>query len=453
MAIRRIFAADMRNALREIRDCVGPDATILQQQRVAGGVEVLVDDGLGAVASDTASKGGAPLRRTPLSVNEKQMLDEALSQTRAKIMTPSQSVRPKQLLGGQPQPQRAANSSVARPAAQYAQMAESSTVKKTNSAPVDEAGSDELTMMRSELKQMRDLLQQQLGDMAWGQFNRRSPVQAKLWRKLSGMGLSPKLCERLVEKGSEQSKLGDAWKQVLGELSGLLHTPRHDLVARGGVFALVGPTGSGKTTTISKLATRFVLEHGADQVGLITTDTYRLGAYEQLQGLARILSVPLSLANNQDELQSALDNFSGKKLILIDTAGLQPSSREHKLQLAMLEKVRPMVRSLLVLPCTSQCEVLQAAYHCHSRTRLAGLVLTRTDEALQLGGALSVAIRYQLPISYICDGQLIPENIAQARRHQLISQAVSLGRATPENDQGLIDDYAGVLASRSTNVV
>jgi len=192
----------------------------------------------------------------------------------------------------------------------------------------------------------------------------------------------------------------------------------------------VGPTGAGKTTTIGKLAARYVLKHGADSVALLTTDTYRIGAQDQLRSLGRILNVAVEVVNEYQDLPKVLSNLQHYSLVLIDTAGFRHGDPLFNEQLQALER-EAMIDSYLVLPCNSQRQMLSASIDAHQMAGLRGCILSKLDETSSLGDAIAVLAEQSLPLAYTTNGQQIPEDIDVARAHQLVAKAVSLMNHPP----------------------
>ena len=212
-------------------------------------------------------------------------------------------------------------------------------------------------------------------------------------------------------------------------------------------MALVGPTGVGKTTTIAKLAARCALKHGARQVGLITTDCYRIGGQEQLRSYARILGVSLRVARNHQELGEALNDMLDRRFILIDTAGMNPRDMQLTQKIAMLTQHSPRIRHFLTLSATTQNSALNDIIKAFSHLKLSGCILTKTDESSSLGGAVSAIIRHQLPLAYICDGQQVPEDLGLARPNSLVNQASELMQSEQQAlDPHTVSSYGGFAA-------
>jgi flagellar biosynthesis protein FlhF len=299
--------------------------------------------------------------------------------------------------------------------------------------------------MRAEIAGLREMLEAQLGNMAWGQINQQQPRQASLWRRLTQLGLPAELSQKLLRLVADEPNTRQAWRMLLAHLSHSIPVIRDELIEEGGVIALVGPTGSGKTTTLGKLAARYVLKHGSQHVALVTMDTYRIGAHEQLRTLGRILNVPVRVVDEQNGLADVLKEFSGKRLVLLDTAGLQAQDPHLQGQLSQLAALGTNVSKLLVLAATSQYQVLKAAYHTYKVCGLDGCVITKVDESATLGEVLGLAMQQGLPVAYLADGQRIPDDISRAVGHQLVSRAVSLAGNESPPDQAMADVFAGIL--------
>ncbi len=293
--------------------------------------------------------------------------------------------------------------------------------------------SQELQELQAEIADMRFLLEQQLDRLgAPASPMPSSPVLSSIWRRLERLGLPSDIITSVLNRCTKTQSLSDAWPDALANLAHQLPINGRDIVNQGGVFAFVGPTGVGKTTTIGKLAARYVLQQGADKVALITTDTYRIAAHDQLRSLARILRVPVRVVDESNSLESLLRNLRHCTLILIDTAGFRQGDPHLKAQLNALAG-QPQIKSYLVMSCNSQEQMLKASVHAYGAARLQGCVLTKLDETASMGEALGVIMQNRLPIVYTTDGQDIPKNLDVARAHQLVAKAAALLRNNPSS--------------------
>jgi len=284
--------------------------------------------------------------------------------------------------------------------------------------------------MAAELRQMRGLIEERFSSLAFMEKLQRQPVQARLTQKLLELGFSPALVRKLAESCPSDFKAGSptdpadetAWAAHV--LSRNLQTDEAApaIEDRGGVFALIGSTGVGKTTTTAKLAAHFATKYGAGQLGLITLDAYRIGAHEQLRAYGRILGVPVHTAHDRASLDDLLDLLSSKKLILIDTAGMaQRDSRTQEL-LEML--AHPSIKKLLVINAAQQGETIEDVVGAWKGAACEGVVLSKIDEAVKLAPALDTLIRHKLKVLGVANGQRVPEDWHRLPSVALVQRAL-----------------------------
>jgi flagellar biosynthesis protein FlhF len=284
--------------------------------------------------------------------------------------------------------------------------------------------------MAAELRQMRGLIEERFSSLAFMEKLQRQPVQARLTQKLLELGFSPALVRKLAESCPSDFKAGSptdpadetAWAAHV--LSRNLQTDEAApaIEDRGGVFALIGSTGVGKTTTTAKLAAHFATKYGAGQLGLITLDAYRIGAHEQLRAYGRILGVPVHTAHDRASLDDLLDLLSSKKLVLIDTAGMaQRDSRTQEL-LEML--AHPSIKKLLVINAAQQGETIEDVVGAWKGAACEGVVLSKIDEAVKLAPALDTLIRHKLKVLGVANGQRVPEDWHRLPSVALVQRAL-----------------------------
>jgi flagellar biosynthesis protein FlhF len=275
-----------------------------------------------------------------------------------------------------------------------------------------------------EIKSMRGMITSQLAGMAWFDTVRRSPAQTQALRLMIGNGFSPQLARQLIGRLPEGRDDTAAEHWLLNVLSRNLRcaSPDTSIQENGGVFAVVGPTGVGKTTTTAKLAAHFALKHGAGSVGLITVDTYRMGATDQLRAFGRILNIPVHTARDTASLTDLLNLFDRKKLVLIDTVGVGQRDRRVADLLASLPPQR--VQRLLALNASAQAETLEEVVHAYGAKAGTRCVFTKLDEAVKSGAVIDVAIRHQLVVEGFANGQRVPEDWHAARAQLLVQKAL-----------------------------
>ena len=427
MQVKRFFAADMRQAMKLVRDELGADAAIIGNRRIAGGVEL------------TAALDYTPQALAPRVPNME--LEDELRKTASRIVSAqaelsmrgdSDASTNRQLFAGLPL-------TAAEPLVEPTFVEPPRPAAPAPATAVDQRVFDS---MRFELNGLRELLEVQLGSLAWTQLQGSKPQQANLWRRLQRIGLSGPLSRDLLALTAEVQEPRQAWRMLLAHLARMIATPEIEPLEEGGVIAMVGPAGMGKTTTLAKLAARYVLKYGAQNIALVSMDSYRIGAQEQLKTLGRILNVPVTHVDPGQSLANALDPLLRKRVVLIDTAGLQASDPALRMQLESLAGRGIKSKNYLVLATTSQKQVLTAAYHSYKRCGLAGCILTKLDETASLGEVLSLAISHELPVAYLTDGPRIPDDLHLPRRHQLVSRAVSVQMQEEPSEEAMADMFA-----------
>ncbi|NOZ11300.1 MAG: flagellar biosynthesis protein FlhF [Gammaproteobacteria bacterium] len=437
MKIKRFFAADIRDAMRQVRAEQGPDAVILSNRTVQGGVEIVAavefDENL---LNDLTASAPSAVMSAPISAQDR-VRDQKKTPHPTPAATLARSGRPKR------QHNPSARSPSERPP------------KPVDPPKIMWSQEPTLVQMRGELQAVRGLLEHQLSGLAWGEMVRQKPQRTRLLRLLLESGFSSRLCLGVTQQIPDGLSYPQARRLALGILAHQIPVTGDDILDQGGVIAVVGSTGVGKTTTVAKIAARFALRHGARQVALITTDNYRIGAHEQIRTYAKVMDVPLRRVASAEELRAALRSLKGKRLVLIDTAGM--SQRDVRLvsQFKMIESGGPAIKSYLVLAANAQLPAMDEIVNVFSGSGLCGCILSKVDEATSLGAALSTIIQHKLPVAYFSDGQAVPEDLHPARPHGLVSRSVVLTHQTTRrqrrNDgQGNPLEFADMLSSDQT---
>ncbi|TAL89659.1 MAG: flagellar biosynthesis protein FlhF [Rhodanobacter sp.] len=436
MKIKRFVAADMRQAMREVRDEQGPDAVILSTRRIADGIEIIAALDYDEALMREASRQGAPSAAAPPSRAE-----SPASPPRAAATPPSLAPRaapPLLPVAARATPPPSAPSAAAatapRPVPAGVPAPTLPVVERPVLAPLMERAAQDTAHLRSELGSMREMLEMQLSSLAWNDLERRQPWRARILREMTRIGIDADVARTLVDEFPEQIDAEQARYLPLGMLTRRLAVSGRGLVDDApGVTALVGPTGVGKTTTIAKLAARAVLQRGADEVALVSTDHYRIGATAQLEHYGRLLGVRVYPAYDGESLRKVLEILRGRHSVLIDTAGVAGNDPRLNQQLDILADANEL-RATLVLAANTHAQSLDDAVRAYLPLNLHSCILTKLDEAPNLGGALSVLIRHRLPLDYITDGQRVPEDIHVADARVLVCRAAqSLHSSNPDD--------------------
>jgi flagellar biosynthesis protein FlhF len=467
MKVKRIFAPDMRQAMRRAREEIGPDAVIVSNHRVAGGVEVVAAHEHEFEAAQAEFKreyerkkrkdeqvqvltGGR--QRSELDV-ELQKTRLHIAEARERASQTSQSYHSdgqKNLQVEEAEDEDLQTILESLKARQRAKDEEKlslfdelSEEPVSSFSPVAQHSEQVIQGMQQEIQQLKSLLEQQLSPSTrkvWVEEVKRpaeggSSVASKLNRRFERIGLSDAISSHLTKGLESDLDVAKAWRITLSKLTDAIPVMGEDFIDRGGMIAFVGPTGVGKTTTIGKLAARYVLQHGSAGLAMVTTDSYRIAAHEQLRTFGRILDVPVRVVDENNSLEEVLLSLRGKRLVLIDTAGMSQHEGPSEAQKAMLSSVSVRLKKLLVLSCSSQRQVLEDAYANYQSIGLNGCVLSKLDESGSLGEALTLAIEKGLSISYITDGQRVPDDIEIAQRNDLVSRAVVTAQKALERER------------------
>ena len=454
MKIRRFYGINVRAALKQVTDEFGEDAAILSNKKVPGGVEVIAaldyDESLMPETTISDASPSPALQQDAGSAatqnsqsHQSDFAAEAESQgsnnqspnanaSAAGFRTFLDSLQPSHSndteTSADNQPQLANNP----------EHSQSSQIPNwEHEKQVEWSLDPSLQAMREELGLMRSMMSEQLKGLGWNRFVEKNPVGAMLTRRLASLGLKNELIERLLPSVKSDADAECAWQQVLALFAKSLPVFDDQVIDKGGVFALLGPTGVGKTTTIAKLAARFVIKHGQDSVALITTDNYRISAFEQLATFGRILQLPTSKVTEHQSLNDLLKKYADKKLVLIDTAGVSSRDSALKGQLSCLNSCQKKVSNILLVSAASQAAVIEQSLKLFEDSHPSGLIITKLDEATSLGEVLSIVMQQQLPVYYTTDGQRVPEDIRHARSHHLVSKAVWLANKYTKK----IDDW------------
>ena len=419
MKLKRFFGLTSRAVLEQVRNELGPDAVIIANRPTAEGVEVdaLAGDAVDAMVAASAASIAAPIASAAVAAAAPAKVPETAAIVRNRATIAAQA----------PQATTAAN----------------------------EGADNRWSQMRDDVAGLRALLETQLSQLAWTDTLRRNPLRAQLMRELLSAGYSPSLARELTRTMNAGATPSAALDAVSHAITGRLNCMNtfDDIVTRGGIYALVGPTGVGKTTTTAKLAARCAVRYGASKLALLTTDSYRVGAQDQLRIYAKILGVSVHTVSDRQDMRQALDSLRGKHLVLIDTVGM--GQRDSKVAEHALLLAQPEVQRLLLLNAAAQAQTLEEVVNVYRRQpehgealRDAGCVITKLDEAVQIAPVIDIVIRHQLRLAYISSGQRVPEDLHAPNSAYLVHRSLRARSNAPfvlEDDEVCLVDAAGAM--------
>ncbi len=482
MNVKRFVGRNSREAMRKLRDTLGPDALVLANRPCAEGIELLaaVPDMLNGIDGFAESPGAAesdefaqeqasavqslsgrdtpappPMSTVSFQDYVRQRLRDRSRLPAAVAEPPAAQVRapaPASASASPPAsasaPRRAAAASSAPPSG-FGSAADSlgaslnaaatnrpavrqqpaSPSRRQSSSPVPPiigpAHSSEALV--AELQALKGMITSQFEAMRWFDGVARDPVQGQMLRTMVESGFSLKLARSLVSHFPQDGTAARASQWLSRVLARNLRClPDAETFEAGGVYALIGPTGVGKTTTTAKLASRHVLKHGPQSVALITVDTYRLGAHDQLRAFGRILGVPVHVAHDAAALNDLLRLRTSRQLVLIDTVGM--GHRDERIRNLLATLSREEIRHVVVASSAAQAETIDESLRAYQARKSHGVIFTKLDEAARIGGALDCAIRQKLPILGVCDGQRVPEDWQSPDPQKLVARAFKASR-------------------------
>jgi flagellar biosynthesis protein FlhF len=451
MKFRRFTGRDAREAMERVRAALGSEAIILKNRSIPGGIEILatIDDPGLAEKLNLDARTASELAPT---IAEDRPPTEArvLATTRSDIRLAEVSKRAPEM--STVSFQQYLRDRVVPPSAELAslQPAEPPTSRELCFPPVPQSvpqpAANEAELM-GELRSMQGMLASHLSSMAWLDGVRRNPLQTQVLRHLMACGFSGGLARRLADRlpahmtdRSARAWLADRLQKVIQ-----IDAPGQSVIDHGGIYALTGPTGVGKTTTIAKLAAQFAMRHGTNAIGLVSVDAYRIGAQDQLRAFGRLLGVPVMVAHDAVSLAEFLHVYMRKKLVLIDTVGFGQNDARVLDQLRALQHAP--IQRLLVLNASAQSEVMQQVIAAFKGDGLRGVVISKLDEAVKTGAVLDAVIRHRMPVIGVADGQRVPEDWQLTDAAVLVARALS---APLPNAVELDDNEMTMLLQSST---
>ena len=449
MGPERFVASSAAEALKLVRRALGPDAMVLSTKQTQDGVEILAitSDALDQISGSAGPVGST--RPVPLPPTE-EFSDDTYSASARRGVTGVTSPGPSF-------PHELVISDVIRPAQRNLdrspvytpeQLGRSSSRNNDQRASDDDqrtsqmsaqiaanalatasAQAAEMNKLMLEMAEVKNLLQSHLASNFWSGLQQNAPCHADVVRTLINAGFSPKLCADIVQALPKEGDSAFLLKRVSDILEALIKIQDPiDVFDQGGVFTFIGPTGVGKTTTVAKVAARCVLRFGRNQVALLTTDTYRIGAQEQLKVFAKILGLPVVSIRDSDDLNAKLKEASKRKIVLLDTAGVGQRDTLMVDQAQMLAKGSGNSHRILVMSATTDLRTQEDVIMLHNRAdstqHIKSVIVTKTDEAALVAPSLDCLVRYELPLLFISNGQRVPEDLNPPNTQYLAHRAM-----------------------------
>ncbi|MDO9365233.1 MAG: flagellar biosynthesis protein FlhF [Methylotenera sp.] len=422
MNIKQFFGINSREALKQVRLALGEDAIILSNRTVEGGnkITALKEEDLDAIVDNAAMVEASYRSHTEGFGNDNP--SALISVINKKI---------EGFHSNQAQPFAPTMTETEAPAAEVraASISIQQSIPDTFMQASMLDASQKMTEILHEMRSMRDVFESQLTTIAWSNVQQQYPTKTQILNILLSAGFSAALARMLSEKLPANLDEPKALAWVKSILSKNLDSIPNEIgmLDQGGIFALIGPTGVGKTTTTAKLAARYVMKHGTESLGLITTDAYRIGGHEQLRIYGKILGVMVHAVKDEADLKIALNELKNKRTILIDTVGVSQRDMMVTEQIAMLSNTNSPIKKLLCLNATSTGETLTDVIRAYKGKGLDGTIITKLDEAVTIGGVLDVIVRGKLKLYYLANGQRVPEDIHLANKNYLIQKALKIG--------------------------
>ncbi len=466
MGPERFVASSAAEALKLVRRALGPDAMVLSTSQTADGVEILAItpdalDQLSATSNRSAgaSAGGQSVLADGVyekpagrfssggaAVPHELVISDVIKPPRNPDGSPVYT--PEQLAGGGRRPEGGGQASApGRSSSRDSELAASALAAAS-------ANAAEMTKLMTEMAQVKNLLQSHLASNFWSGLQQNAPAHAEVVKTLINAGFSPKLCADIVQAIPREGDTEQLLKRVSDIIEALIKTQDPiQVFDEGGVFTFIGPTGVGKTTTVAKVAARCVLRYGRNQVALLTTDTYRIGAQEQLKVFAKILGLPVVSVRDSDDLTAKIKEASKRKIVLVDTAGVGQRDTLMLDQAQLLAKGSGNSHRILVMSATTDLRTQEDVIMLHNRSdsneHIKSVIVTKTDEAALVAPILDCLIRYEMPLLFISNGQRVPEDLNPPNTQYLAHRAMR--PRTLDSDSGLASDQMpAVLADNLT---
>ncbi len=477
MKIKRFIAPDSRIAMRQVREAFGEDALILSNRQTDEGVEIIAADGSdemffghagqAEIDADAIARASVEVAPAPPVAEEKRADESSATPEPAPAAAaemPDAYARPYTGIGApetspppeaQPEPpvlkERADPQDPASPPynapekqSRFSRKLDQTKamMKRKNRQEAEAAASapesSQISVMREELARLRGMMESQFSNMHMGLWARNSPARATVLTRMTELGLTEQLAAKIVGalKNIDSVAPQVSTRDALQHLARQIRVTGDRITEEGGVCVFIGPPGAGKTTSIAKTALQYSKRNGSRDIVMISTDTSRIGAHEQLAAYGKLLGVPVIRAADESQILEIINAMQDKSLVLVDTAGLTQKDLRHHERLPTLGLNLPNLHHYLVLSATAQYQLLDRVISALPKNRITGGIITRLDEAANLGEMLSAAIANDFPLAYWTREQKITSSLQVATQRQLVEKAVAL-----------LKDRGGALAS------
>jgi len=410
MKIRKFYAKETREAMKLVRETLGPDAVILSNKPKGEGVELLAapdmgDDPMLDLVSDSKPKL-QDIPKKKVNVNDASSL--LLNYTQDNKIVVNDSL---------------AREKVIAPNLAVSDKFEEKTID------VETSGEKAILSLKEEMEALKGLLKEQLSGLVWGNIKYKNPVQASILRQLTQSGFSSEIVRRLVQTLDENISPEDAISHIKELLAKSIQITPNLHIDSPGIYCLIGTSGVGKTSCVTKLAAKCAIEHGVDSVVMVTTDSTRIGSQDQLKIYGKILNIDVVALDDISYLPDALEELKFRKFIFIDTQALNLNDSKISTFSSIIESCQLPISLLLVFAANSQSTYIKSTFKTYARLGISSAIITKLDESFSLGESLSSLIEYKIPLSYISSGTQIPDDIKQMSNTSIVHRAIAMGRA------------------------
>ncbi|MBU2862781.1 flagellar biosynthesis protein FlhF [Reinekea forsetii] len=440
MKIKRFTASNMQAGLKMISEALGPEAVILSNKRMGSGLEIVAgvdEQDYEQYAAEHESEVQSDVKHTTESGIIKAQASQSLDADTMAQLLDGMAGKNKQLFTSArdeppvnmaPSAQENINRVMERPTHQRAQYTQSFAASPSpkvqgDSAPISKKDSEAFDVIRQEIDSLKSLLKEQTEQLSVpvGQVN---PQYERLESRLQTLGFTRSVVNKLMAHYDREDSLESNWRRLMGRLSSAIPAPLYEPTANGGVFAVNGPTGAGKTTTIAKLAAHAVKDFGQENVALISLDWFQVGGQDILKSVSSILNVEFHALTEGDSLGDKLTELKAKKIVFIDTSGSKEAMAYWN-ALISKERLSRVIQTMMVIPATMQPAALSQFIQNYTNVNFDSVILTKLDESASFGGVLEPVLKHRWPIWYCSDGQNIPQDIEMCEVKPLVQRLVS----------------------------